>query len=127
MRLFALPLFLLLCHCAEDETANSVLASRDLTPLERRIVGTWGWGFASQTDTVEFRDDLTFEGVKDGAGYSGTFILENDSVLQLTRILRSMGAPMTEYFNYRVLSLDDYTLRLSSAARHLVYTRTPPD
>jgi hypothetical protein len=109
-------------HCS-DKDHNPVLAKRDRTLLENKVLGTWQWTAPTDRDQVEFKEDLTFSGEMNGARYAGTFLIAGDSVMKLERDITINRSPSVEYFQYRVRSVDDERLVLLSSYQNLTYLK----
>lgn len=116
-------LSILLCMTCSLVDDNGLALVRDLFPLETKIIGTWAWSSYADKDTVRFRDDLTYESVRQGMTYSGTFELNSDSLLTLTRLVMLHGTEFQEVMFYNLEWLEENQFRISSYNTPMVYYR----
>lgn len=120
MRWLLLLLGLFCLECS-DSAKNPVLAKRNRTPLENKILGAWKWSFGADWDKIEFKSDLTFSGVMNNISYSGTFTLWTDSMLKMSRDMTVNGLATIDNFSYKLVSLDAQKLVLKSSQQNLTY------
>jgi hypothetical protein len=118
--LFLAALFLVQCS---EESKNPVLAVRDRTPLEEKVLGTWQWAYAADKDQITFNADLSFSGEMNGAAYNGTFTLAGDSILNLVQNINIKGVMTTEYYAYKLQTLDSQKLIMWSSNRAMRYLK----
>jgi len=120
--LFCLPILFLACSEADN---NPILSTRDRTILEKKIEGTWDWSTPMYSDRVTFRDDLTFEGVKDNLGYAGTFFINGDSVLHMNKTVIMNGSAHDDLSLQKITWLESTVLKLQYNNTILVYYKAP--
>jgi hypothetical protein len=100
-------------NCSDDAPPTGV--KRNLNPLEEKLIGTWGWADGLDNDTTTYRSNLTFEGIKKGSSYSGTFELALDSTLTLTINTNFFGSPSHRYEVYRMREINGMILRIQQS------------
>jgi len=123
MRSLVVLLCMVLFTACSDNGANPVLSHRDRTAMENKVLGVWQWTTQTSSDKIEFKSDLSFSGVMNGAGYGGIFTLAADSILNLTENIVVNGFQTVENLAYKVLSVDNDRLVLSSSQQSMIYTK----
>ncbi|MFH0920415.1 MAG: hypothetical protein V1913_08630 [Fibrobacterota bacterium] len=91
--------------------------------MESGLIGKWVWVDHLEKDNLEFRDDLTFEAIKDGNKYNGDFSADNDSVLEMTGRVPTSGGMTMQNLTYRIMEVNSARLRLQTGNSIITYAR----
>ena len=113
-------LFCMTCSFLDD---NILAVDRNLTELEKRLVGTWTWNLNYDTDTVTFRDDLTYESKRKGSFYDGTYALDTDSLLKFTRRVILNGTEFQEDMYYDMEWMERDRFQIAAYNASMIYRR----